>query len=122
MGDMFDLLDQPAEIKDAVPNAKDLTVTGERMCALGMCISGYDLQARSARKGVDIDVPAGQTVGDCWPLRIREIHDWAAVVPVSMMLGFRAGSAPVIRAMRDVTQTSLHRAIGVVPPGYRILF
>ena len=27
MGDMFDLLDQPAEIKDA-PNAKDLTVTG----------------------------------------------------------------------------------------------
>ena len=59
MGDMFDLLDQPAEIKDA-PNAKDLTVTGGHV-RLRDVHFGYD-PARPILQGVDIDVPAGQTV------------------------------------------------------------
>ena len=69
MGDMFDLLDQPAEIKDA-PNAKDLTVTGGHVRLKDHF--GYD-PARHLQ-GVDIDVPAGQTVAVLAP-QDQEIHD-----------------------------------------------
>ena len=110
MGDMFDLLDQPAEIKDA-PNAKDLTVTGGHV-RLKDVHFGYDV-ARPILQGVDIDVPAGQTVAIVGP-------SGSGKSTIGRLL-FRfydigqGGLSIDDQDVRDVTQTSLHRAIGVVP-------
>ena len=43
----------------------------------------------------------------------QEIHDWAVVVPVYDV--GQGGLSIDDQDVRDVTQTSLHRAIGVVP-------
>ena len=82
MGEMFDLLEQPADVQDK-PGAPDLRVTGGEVRFRDVKF-GYDA-SRPILKGVDITAAPG------------------------------AKLAIVGQDLRDVTQDSLHKAIGVVP-------
>lgn len=110
MGDMFDLLGQPAEVNDA-PHAKPLAVTGGRV-TLRYVTFGYDA-ARGILKGINLDVAPGQTVAIVG-------SSGSGKSTIGRLL-FRfydvTGGALLIddQDVRDVTQDSLHAQIGVVP-------
>ncbi|WP_425429528.1 ABCB family ABC transporter ATP-binding protein/permease [Celeribacter neptunius] len=110
MEEMFDLLHQPAEIIDA-PNAPDIHVTGGTV-ALKNVEFHYD-PARPILKGVDLEVPAGKTMAIVG-------HSGSGKSTIGRLL-FRfydvTGGRFEIdgQDIREVTQESLHRAIGVVP-------
>ena len=110
MGDMFELLSQPAEINDA-PDARPLDVRGGEV-VLDDVHFGYDA-ARPILKGVSITVPAGKTVAIVGP-------SGSGKSTIGRLL-FRfydvTGGALRIdgQDVRAVTQESLHDAIGVVP-------
>lgn len=110
MGEMFDLLEQPAEVGDK-PGAVPLKVSGGEI-TLNDVRFGYEVE-REILKGVSLTVPAGQTVAI--------VGATGSGKSTIGRLLFRfydvTGGALKIdgQDIRDVTQTSLHDAIGVVP-------
>ena len=110
MGEMFDLLEQPTEVQDK-PRAPGIKVEGGDIL-LDDVVFGYDAE-RAILKGVTIHVPAGQTVAIVG-------SSGSGKSTIGRLL-FRfydvAGGSLSIdgQDVRDVTQESLHAAIGVVP-------
>jgi ATP-binding cassette subfamily B protein len=110
MAEMFNLLEQPSEVKDK-PNAPDVKVSGGHVRLDGVHF-GYEAE-RPILRGVDVDVPAGQTVAIVG-------SSGSGKSTIGRLL-FRfydvQGGALTIdgQDVRDVTQESLHSVIGVVP-------
>ncbi len=110
MGQMFDLLEQPAEVKDK-PDAPKLNVNGGEVTLQDVRF-GYDPD-REILKGVSLTVPAGKTVAI--------VGATGSGKSTIGRLLFRfydvTGGALKIdgQDVRDVTQASLHGSIGVVP-------
>ena len=110
MGQMFDLLEQPAEVADK-PGAMPLKVEGGAV-RLDDVRFGYDPE-RPILKGVSLEVPAGRTVaivgssGSGKSTIGRLLFRFYDVVSGSLSIDGQD--------VRDVTQQSLHDAIGVVP-------
>ncbi|SIS88401.1 ATP-binding cassette, subfamily B [Roseivivax lentus] len=110
MGEMFDLLEQPSEVREK-PGAPELEVTGGRV-TFDAIRFGYDPD-RDILKGVSIDVAPGQSVALVGP------SGSGKSTIGRLMFRFYDVSAGAIRIdgqdIRDVTLDSLHAAIGVVP-------
>ncbi|WP_420324864.1 ABCB family ABC transporter ATP-binding protein/permease [Mameliella sp.] len=110
MGEMFDLLEQPREVSDK-PGAPELAVSGGVVEFDGVRF-GYD-PTRPILKGIDVAVGAGENVALVGP-------SGSGKSTIGRLL-FRFydvdGGAVCIdgQDLRDVTQDSLHAAIGVVP-------
>ena len=110
MGEMFGLLEQAPDVEDKF-QAKVLNVQGAKV-VLRDVFFGYD-PARPILKGVSLTVPAGQTVAVVGPsgsgkstigrllFRFYDVQEGAVLIDG--------------QDVRDVTQDSLHAAIGVVP-------
>ncbi len=110
MGEMFDLLEQPQEVSDK-PGAPDVEVS-QGAVQFENVKFGYDT-ARPILKGVSLNVRSGENVALVGPsgsgkstigrllFRFYDVTDGAVRIDG--------------QDVRDVTQTSLHDAIGVVP-------
>jgi len=110
MGQMFTLLEQPAEITDK-PDAPDLKVTGGRV-TLEDVRFGYDPD-REILKGVSIEAAPGEMVAI-----VGSTGSGKSTIGRLLFRFYdvQAGALKIDgQDVRDVTQDSLHRAIGVVP-------
>ena len=110
MGQMFQLLEQPAEVNDK-PDAKPLQVAGGEV-KLEKVHFGYDPD-REILRGVSLTVPAGQTVA------IVGATGSGKSTIGRLLFRFYDVTDGALRIdgqdVRDVAQDSLHAAIGVVP-------
>ncbi|KIC19679.1 MULTISPECIES: ABCB family ABC transporter ATP-binding protein/permease [unclassified Leisingera] len=110
MGEMFDLLEQPADVSDR-PGAGELKVNGGRITLENVQFS-YDA-GREILKGISLEAEPGQTVAI--------VGSTGSGKSTIGRLLFRfydvTGGALKIdgQDVREVTQQSLHHAIGVVP-------
>jgi ATP-binding cassette, subfamily B, heavy metal transporter len=110
MGEMFDLLEQPAEVVDK-PDAKALKIEGGEV-AFDCVDFGYDADRAILHK-FDLTVKAGQTVAIVGP-------SGSGKSTIGRLL-FRfydvnAGALKIDgQDLRDITQSSLHDQIGIVP-------
>ncbi len=110
MGEMFDLLEQPQEVRDA-PDAKPIAVQGGRV-ELDNVEFGYD-PARRILKGVSLVAEPGQTVAI-----VGSTGSGKSTIG-RLLFRFYDVQGGALRIdgqdLRELTQTSLHAAIGVVP-------
>jgi len=110
MGEMFDLLEQPAEVSDK-PGAKVLNVQGGEV-ELRDVHFGYDPE-RVILKGVSLKVAAGETVAI-----VGSSGSGKSTIGRLLFRFYDVQQGAVLidgQDLRDITQTSLHDAIGVVP-------
>jgi ATP-binding cassette, subfamily B, heavy metal transporter len=110
MGEMFDLLEQPAEVSDR-PGAKPLQVQGGGV-ELRDVHFGYDPERRIL-KGVSLRVGAGETVAI-----VGSSGSGKSTIGRLLFRFYDVTRGAVLidgQDLRDVTQVSLHDAIGVVP-------
>ncbi|MGB0967638.1 MAG: ABCB family ABC transporter ATP-binding protein/permease, partial [Halocynthiibacter sp.] len=110
MGEMFGLLEQPAEVTDK-PDAPDLEVKGAEIRFENIHFGYHD--DRPILNGLDLTVPAGGSLAIVGPsgagkstigrllFRFYDVNNGALKIDG--------------QDVRDVTQQSLHDAIGVVP-------
>ena len=110
MGQMFHLLEQPAEITDK-PAAADLRVEGGRITFDDVRF-GYDPD-RAILKGVSLEAQPGETVAI-----VGSTGSGKSTIG-RLLFRFYDVQGGAVRIdgqdIRDVTQDSLHQAIGVVP-------
>lgn len=110
MGEMFDLLEQPAEVTDA-PDARVLEVTGGRV-ELDQVEFGYEAD-RQILKGVSVVAEPGQTVAI-----VGSTGSGKSTIG-RLLFRFYDVQGGALRIdgqdIRSVTQESLHAQIGVVP-------
>jgi ATP-binding cassette, subfamily B, heavy metal transporter len=110
MGQMFGLLEQPAEISDR-ENAPDLNVTGGHV-TLENVVFGYDADRRILND-VSIEAKPGEMVAI-----VGSTGSGKSTIG-RLLFRFYDVNAGALKIdgqdVRDVTQLSLHRAIGVVP-------
>ncbi len=110
MGDMFDLLGQPAEVQDK-PDAKPLLVNGGRVVLRDVSF-GYDA-ARPILKGINLEVTPGQTVAI-----VGSSGSGKSTIGRLLFRFYDVNGGALLidgQDVRDVTQDSLHAQIGVVP-------
>ncbi len=110
MGEMFGLLGQPSEVNDK-PGAQGLVVTGGEVVFDDVSFA-YD-PARPILKGVSLRVAPGQRIALVGPSGSGK----STIGRILFRFYDVTGGAIRIdgQDVRDVTQTSLHQMIGVVP-------
>ncbi|MCK5499966.1 MAG: ABC transporter ATP-binding protein/permease, partial [Tritonibacter mobilis] len=110
MGEMFDLLEQPPDVQDA-PDARELNVSGGQI-RLENVRFGYEAE-REILKGVSLTVEAGQTVAI-----VGSTGSGKSTIGRLLFRFYDVSAGQLLidgQDVREVTQKSLHAAIGVVP-------
>jgi len=110
MGEMFDLLEQPAEVKDK-PNAAALKVTGGEIEFRNVYF-GYDSN-REVLHGIDLLVPPGKSLAVVGPSGSGK-----STIGRLLFRFYDVASGGLFidgQDIRDVSQVSLRAQIGVVP-------
>ncbi|WP_116082783.1 ABC transporter ATP-binding protein/permease [Tropicimonas sp. IMCC34011] len=110
MGQMFDLLDHESEVTDS-PGARALEVSGGRVRFEGVRFA-YDPD-RPILQGIDLEIPPGGTLAVVGPSGAGK-----STLARLLFRFYDPGAGRITidgQDLRDVTQTSLREALGVVP-------